>query len=71
VEQIERFGESLERELFHFAGGYLRRNIAKMYHWLTALPDQLDRSVFSREERNPQRFLAIDDLLQRGQRIFL
>ena len=39
LEQIEGLGKSLELELLQFAGGDLRRNIAKPYHWFAALSD--------------------------------
>src|SRR5436190_8447188 len=50
LEQIEGLGKSLEREPFEFVRRGLGRNIAKLHHRSAAFPDQLDWSVFPREE---------------------
>src|SRR5205823_5260457 len=61
--QIERLGESFQRQLFYLLGWEPRRNIAKSDHRFRALSNQLHRPVFSRQERKPQHVLPIDDAL--------
>src|SRR5258707_2468649 len=70
LNQIERLGESLEGKLFDFPSRCLRRNVAKPHHWLGASTDQLNRSVFSRQNRQSQHFLSIDHSSQGSDRIF-